>query len=115
MIRLVLPTALAIAAIAGAAQAQAAGPFAYGSDSSNHQIVHYGDLDTSTSVGSQRLAFRIRVAARQLCGDSPITRIGRGFDTCVKSTVEVAAARLNQPMVTAALGLARSGSDYAGR
>jgi UrcA family protein len=115
MNRLVLPAALALVTIAGAAQAQSAGPFAYGSDSSNHQMVHYGDLDSSTSVGAQRLAFRIRVAARQLCGDSPITRTGMGFDACVKGTVEEAAVRLNKPMVTAALGLAPSGSDYAGR
>ncbi len=115
MNRFVLTAAFAIAAIAGAAQAQTAGPFVYGSDSSNRQVVKYSDLDLSSPAGAQRMAFRIRVTARQLCGDSPITRTGMGFDACVKSTVEVAAARLDQPMVTAALGLAPDSSAYAGR
>src|SRR5271154_4745187 len=103
MIRSILPAALAIAAIAGAAQAQSAGPFSYGADNSSRQLVRYSDLDLSTPAGAQRMAFRMKVTARDLCGDSPITRIGTGFDACVKSAVEEAAIRLNQPMVTAAL------------
>ncbi len=112
MNRFTLTAAFALAAIAGAAQA--AGPFAYGSDSSDRQLVRYSDLDLS-SHADQRMAFRISVTARDLCGDSPITRIGRGFDACVKSTIEVAAAPANQPMVTAALGLGPDVSAYAGR
>ena len=118
MIRIILPAALAIAAVAGAAQAQTAGPFAYGPDTANHQTVRFHDLDVSTPAGAQRLAFRLRVAARELCGGkyTAIAQTGMAFDPCVRQTVEDAAARLGNPLVTAALGLTpTAGGVYAGR
>jgi UrcA family protein len=113
VIRIILPAALAIATIASAAQAQSTGPVSY--TPAAHQTVRFGDLDTSTGDGAQRLAFRIRLSAQALCGGAnPTVRNGMGFDACVKSAVEQSAKRLNQPMVTAALGLSPTRNAYAG-
>jgi UrcA family protein len=116
MIRIVLPAAIAIAAIAAAAQAQTAGAVSYTPVA--HQTVRFHDLDLSSPAGARRLAFRIRVAARELCGapNTAIAQTGMAFDPCVKQAVEDAAARLDNPSVTAALGLTpTAGGVYAGR
>ncbi|HVN00146.1 MAG TPA: UrcA family protein [Caulobacteraceae bacterium] len=115
MIRTVLPAALALAAICGAAQAQTdVAP--YYPVVTVSQTVRFHDLDTSTSAGAERLAFRIRTAARSLCGgDNPAVRSGLGFEVCVRNSVEHAAMRLDNPMVSAALHVAGPQSAYARR
>lgn len=114
MIRLVLSAALALATIAGAAHAQVVSPLVETSPVS--RTVRYGDLDSSSSAGAQRLAFRIRTAARSVCGgDNPIVRTGMGFDDCVNRSIERAAAKLDNPMVDAALDLPSHAPAYARR
>jgi UrcA family protein len=113
MHRFIPPAALAIAMFGGVVHAQTAGPSYQAPVPA--QLVRFGDLDTSTSVGAQRLAFRLRVAARSVCGgDSPAVRSGDGFQACVRTALEQAAVRINRPMVTEALNLTPT-SLFAGR
>jgi UrcA family protein len=114
MIRIVLPAALVIAAIAADAQAQSAQAFY--SPSVVSQTVRYRDLDTSTAEGAHRPAFRIRTAARSVCGgDNAVFRMGLAFDHCVQQAIERAADSLDNPLVSQALNLPTSGSQYAHR
>ena len=111
MTRTVLPVALALAAICGAAQAQ---PASY-PPGVVAQTVRFGDLDPSTASGAKHLAFRIRVAARSVCGgEIPVIRSSTGFQVCVNDSIERAAAKLDNPMVTAALHVPTAAA-YAGR
>ena len=78
------------------------------------QVVHYADLDLNTVAGAKRLAFRIRVAANELCGQIYL----RGSDDlapCHKAVIARAVSGLDAPLVIEALGLAPTRSDFAKR
>jgi UrcA family protein len=69
------------------------------------QVVHVGDLDLQTQDGAKRAAFRIRVAATNVCGgQSSIFRESWDFDTCRNHAIDRALATLQAPLVSAALG-----------
>jgi UrcA family protein len=110
---LALAAALGCAVLSSAADAQIIGPSAYGSEAA-HQTVRFGDLDLTTDAGAKRLAFRIRVAAQTVCdGAIANVRFGTGFDGCVKTAIQQAAAQLKNPMLDAQLGLTPDGAVYA--
>ena len=105
MITRAIIAALAIAVLVGAAEcrAQPVATDGYGQPAVS-QKVRFGDLDPTTRAGAQRLAFRIRTTANELCmGDDPTVRSGVGLDECMKATIAAVEVRLNQPLVTAAL------------
>ena len=57
----------------------------------------------------------IRTAARSVCGgDTPYIRTSSNFNVCVNDSIGRAAAKLDNPMVTAALHLPTAAA-YAGR
>lgn len=113
MNRLVFAATLALTAMGGIAHARPALPFDAPEPS---QTVRYDDLDTSSPTGARRLAFRIRVAARVVCGgNDPVIVTGVGFDDCVNHSVARAAAQLGNPLVDAALRLPPDGLAYAHR
>ena len=115
MFRPVLFAALALATVSVAAKAQTpSSPF---DNALAAQTVRFGDLDTSSSAGAKRLAFRIRGAARAVCGgnDLPVIVMSQGFDNCVHGAIERAATKVDNPMVDAALHLPNLRSAYAHR
>ena len=107
MTRMILASALGLAAIAGAAHAQT-----FPSDSWDppaHRTVRSSDLNLATAEGARRMAFRIRVAAQDLCQmNLPEVRTGSGFQVCVARAIDRAATDLDAPLVTAALGVQAS-------
>jgi UrcA family protein len=105
MISRIITTALAIAVLVSAAQAKSQ-PIASSGDNRPlvSQKVRFADLNPSTEAGAERLAFRIRTAANEVClGDDPTVRSGVGLEACMKATIAAVEARLNAPLVTAAL------------
>ena len=115
MIRTALfSAALAIATFAGAAVTHAQPADAYGAQLVSASV-RTDDLNPATSAGAQRLAFRIRIAAQSVCGgELRNVRTGAGFDACVRDTLAATASKLNDPMVSAALGVSAT-SAYARR
>jgi UrcA family protein len=63
------------------------------------KLVHYGDLDLASTAGQARLSFRIRHAARAVCGISDsrelrsITRADECYDQAIRSARQVLASR----------------------
>jgi UrcA family protein len=67
--------------------------------------VKMGDLNLASPQGAEQMMNRIHAAARNICQDldsDPISRVTR-YDACMTRVIGDAVARLNSPLVTAAL------------
>ena len=67
-------------------------------------IVKYSDLNLSSHEGAKAMYQRLKMTARNLCGDEPdIREIGAqaSWRTCVNGIVDSAVGSLNDPMVAA--------------
>ncbi|HEY1926171.1 MAG TPA: UrcA family protein [Caulobacteraceae bacterium] len=65
-------------------------------------IVKYSDLNLSSHDGAKAMYQRLKMTARNLCGDEPDIRdIGAqaSWRTCVNDSVDSAVGRLNDKMV----------------
>ena len=100
--------ALAAAAVFSAAPATFAAPLAIGGGGEKVIAkVRYDDEDLRTAQSAARLALRIRIAARQVCGgDNPVVASGSHFQSCQHKAIDQALASLNAPLVADALGRA---------
>ena len=68
----------------------------------NSRTVRLADLDLSSEQDVKRLAFRIRVAATDVCGgNNPLILASSDFHDCIRDTMARTAARLAIPGVTA--------------
>jgi UrcA family protein len=101
-------SALAFAvALAAAAPALAAPLAVSGDDEKVAVTVRYDDAELRSTDGAAKLAFRIRMAARQVCsGGSPLVAIGAHFQSCQHKAIDRAVATLGAPLVADALGRA---------
>jgi len=98
MFRTLIMTALAATCIACAASAQPV--------PSNAVRIKVTPADLNTPDGAQRLAFRIRVAAYNVCGGNfPLGRYAADFDDCRQSAIEHSVAGIDAPVLARALGL----------
>jgi UrcA family protein len=97
------------AALAAAAPAFAAPLAIWGDDEKVTAKVTYNDAELRSTEGAAKLAFRIRMAARQVCGgDNPVVMTGAHFLRCQHKAIDQAVASLNAPLVADALGRAPS-------
>jgi UrcA family protein len=98
--------ALAAALTATAASPAFAAPLAiWGDDEKVAAKVAYEDADLRTTAGAAHIAFRIRTAARQVCGgDNPVVASGVRFQHCQHKAIDQAVATLEAPLVADALG-----------
>jgi UrcA family protein len=64
--------------------------------------VQFDDLDLSRKAGVAKLYFRIRAAAKRVCGEQANERLvaKQTYDVCVKRAVSAAVARIDRPMLT---------------
>jgi UrcA family protein len=87
---------------------------AYQDGALNSRTVRLSDLDLTSVAGAKRLANRIKATARDVCeGDSALARTTPDFHQCVEDTIARAAAKLDAPLVNAALGLSRKPGQVA--
>jgi UrcA family protein len=116
MFKTALVAAFASLAIAAGAHAQTVQSIDVNGDSVVRETVKFGDLDVATSAGVKRLAFRIRLAADDVCGGvSPLAQTGVDFQACVDRSVDRAATRLGMPMVADATGRSPANRQLAAR
>ena len=99
---------LVFAAALAAGAPAFAGPLSVRSDDETTSVtVRYDDTETRTAEGASKLAFRIRMAARKVCGgDNPVVVSGSGFQHCQHRAIDRALASLGAPLVADALGRA---------
>jgi UrcA family protein len=98
-------TALALAAFAAATPAFSAPLSVWGDDERITAKVSYDTADLRSADGAARIAFRIRIAARQVCGGgNPLVASGARFQHCQHQSIDQALATLNAPLVADALG-----------
>ena len=90
----------AVLAFAATAQAAAAEP----ADTVAVKV-KMGDLNLASPEGAQQMMNRIHAAARSVCQDldsDPISRVTR-YDACMGRIIGDAVAKLNSPLVSAAM------------
>ncbi len=94
----------AIAVIAGAPASAAPLPV-WDDDATVSVTVHYQRAELGTQAGAARLAQRIRLAAREVCGGGdPLARMQFNFDACRRHAIDRAIATLDAPLLADALG-----------
>lgn len=75
-------------------------------DDTASRTVKYSAVELQSPARAERLAARIGYAADQVCGgDSLVLRSTPSFQRCRRAAEQRAAAKLNAPLVTAALGV----------
>ena len=76
--------------------------------------IRYNDLDLRSAQGAQEMLHRIRKVAVDYCGpgQTGFEATGR-FESCYRTTVDQAVAKLNAPRVTEALNTAASARKLA--
>ena len=93
------------AALAAAAPAFAGAQAIWGGDEKVTVTVHYSDADLRNPAGAMRLAERIRLAARRVCGgDDPVVAVGVRFPACQHRAIDRALATIDAPLLADALG-----------
>jgi UrcA family protein len=66
-------------------------------------LVHFEDLDTSTSGGAQRLYDRIESAAATVCSEPARWRnlaLSARYASCLRTAVAAAIRKINRPLLT---------------
>lgn len=100
-----IATALSLALTSTAAWAQPSAPF-HRDPALNSRAIRVSDLDLTSVAGARRLANRIKAAAQDVCeSDSVLANATPAFHHCIEDTIAQAAARVDSPLVNAALGL----------
>lgn len=117
MFRAFTPAAFALAAVLTASVSASAAPISVSGDDEKVSVkVTYTDSDLQNPRGAEALAFRIRLAASEVCGGGNIVvRSGAHFPICRSAAIDRALGVLNAPMVTAALGRSTSSMALAQR
>ncbi|MDB5739266.1 MAG: hypothetical protein JWP16_306 [Alphaproteobacteria bacterium] len=67
-------------------------------------VVHYGDLKLSNAAGAQSLLSRLKAAARQACGGTPVRGELRNmiaYQGCLRGSLDLAVATVAAPEVSA--------------
>lgn len=97
MFKQLLIASLAIASIAGAAQAQE-------SDTRSVKVSVAG-IDTHTESGARIMLQRIKFAAGTICGPVPSNGLDRytHYDPCVRNVTQKTVADMGNPLLTALL------------
>ena len=81
--------------------ASAAPPLgSYYQDAPSH-VVHFGDLDISTTAGARALQARIAIAAFRVCREAMPGPAGVEVVACQHTLTDAAVADLNDPTLTA--------------
>jgi len=117
MFRHLLAGALTLsAALALAAPSNAGNPTIAGDDQRNVITLKYAEADLQTIRGAKALAFRLRVAAADVCGgENPLVRTGNQFAKCREAAIDQAIATLNAPLLADALGRRNASNIQASR
>ena len=97
MLKQLLIASLAIASVAGAAQAQ--------TSDSRSVTVSIAGIDTHSESGARIVLQRIKVAAGSVCGPAPSNMMDRyaQYDPCVRGVTQATVTGLNNPYLTALL------------
>jgi UrcA family protein len=112
MLRSLLPTLLAAAALAtGATAARAAEPERLSVP------VRVGDLDIRTEAGAEVALRRIQRAAVAICGEADSKQLTRQalIDACVREAVNTTVASANSPALAALNGTPVQATTFAAR
>ena len=94
-----------IALVTAALVTAAVNPAYAGSDSEEirQERVSFKDLNINEEAGARKLLSRIQSAARRVCQESRFADTAREYRECREETVKNAVAKVNRPMLTAAL------------
>jgi UrcA family protein len=108
MIRKQPASGVAFVAAAAIASPVLAAPLTlWGDDEKVVATVAYQDAELHTSDGAAKVAGRIRVAARHVCGgNDPVVAASHRFARCQHTVIDQAIASLDAPLVADALGRA---------
>jgi UrcA family protein len=117
MLRHLLTGAVALsAALALGAPSNASSPAMAGDEQRSVIKLKYAEADLQTAMGAKALAFRLRIAAADVCGgELPLVRTGDQFARCREAAIDRAITTLNAPLLADALGRRISSNIQASR